>query len=131
MSDGTSTEGTLGFLGSIKALLATFVAMAHNRVELLSTELEEQLARLVAVLIWSITALLCAVVGLTFVAVLILLSVDDHARPLVAGVLAAVFLAIAVGPALLARKLLRSKSRPFNASLTELERDYDGLRSKR
>ncbi len=121
----------MGILDSLKALLATLVAMVHNRVELLSTELQEELARLVAVLIWSLAALLCAVVGLTFIAVLVLLSVDESHRPLAAGILAAVFLAAAGGSYLYVRGLVQSKPRMFDASLTELERDYESLEEKR
>jgi len=121
----------LGILDSLKALLATVVAMVHNRVELLSTELKEELARLVSILIWSLAALIGAIVGLTFVAVLILLSVDASQRPLAAGILAAVFLAAAWGSYLHVRGLLNAKSRMFDASLTELEKDYDGLKEKR
>lgn len=131
MTDGTSREGSPGILGSIKALLATFVAMAHNRVELFSVEMEEELARLVTVLVWSIGAMLFAVVGLTFLAVLILLVTGEPSRPFVAGILAALFLLVALGSALLARKVLHAKARPFDASLTELERDYEGLRRDR
>jgi len=127
MSDGSSRESTQGFLGSIKTLLATLVAVVHNRVELLSTEMEEELARLVGVLVWSVAALLCAVVGLTFVATLILLIVGEESRPIAAGVLAAIFLIAGFVATLLARKLVRSKPRPFDASLRELERDYDDL----
>ncbi len=121
----------MGILDSSKALLATLVAMVHNRVELLSTELQEELARLVAVLVWTLAALLCAVVGLTFVAVLVLLSVDESHRPLAAGILAAVFLAGAGGSYLHVRGLSRAKTRMFDASLTELERDREALEERR
>jgi uncharacterized membrane protein YqjE len=131
MNDGTRNEGSPGILGSVKALLATFVSMVHGRLELFSVEMEEELARVVAVLVWSIGAMLCAVVGLTFLAVLILLVTGDDSRPLVTAVLAAVFLLVALGSAVLARKVLHAKPRPFDASLTELERDYEGLRRER
>ena len=121
----------LGFLDSVKAVLATLAAMVHNRVELFSTEFQEEMARLVAVILWGMAALLCAVIGLTFVAVLILLVVDPVNRALTAGILAAVFLLIAFVSAVSVRHLVRDKPRPFDASLAELEKDYDGLKDER
>ncbi len=121
----------MGIFDSVKSLLASVVAMAHNRVELLSTELQEELARIVSVLLWSITALLCTIVGLTFVAVLILLSVGESHRALAAGIIAVVFLAVAAGATLYVRGLHKARPRPFDASLSELEKDYDGLREDR
>lgn len=120
-----------GFLDSVKAVLATLAAMVHNRVELLSTEFQEEMARLVAVILWGMAALLCAVIGLTFIAVLILLVVDPVNRALAAGILAAVFLLIALVSALSARRLVLGKPRPFDASLAELQKDYDDLRDER
>lgn len=131
MSEGSARQESLGILGSIKAFLGTFVALAHNRFELLSVEVEEELARLVRVLVWSIAAMLCAVVGLTFTAVLVLLSVGPQARPFTAGILAAVFVLAALGCSVWARSVLHAKRRPFDASLTELESDFEELRGDR
>lgn len=121
----------MGLLDSAKSLMATVVATVQNRVELFSTEFQEELARLVSVLLWSIAALLCAVVGLTFLAVTILLVVDARHRVLTAAIVGVVFVAGAVGSVLHVRGLLKARSRPFDASLSELEKDYRGLKEKR
>ena len=117
-----------GIFDSVKALLQSVIAMVHNRVELLSTELQEELSRIIAVLVWSIAALLCTIVGLTFAAVLVLLSVDEPYRALASGIIAAIFLIGAGAAVLYVRELRKSRGRPFAASLSELETDYDGLR---
>ena len=95
---------------------------------MLSTELQEELSRLVAVLIWSIAALLCTIVGLTFTAVLVLLLVAQPHRALASGIIAVIFLAGAGAAALYVRELRKSRTRLFAASMNELEQDFDGLR---
>lgn len=124
-------SGPSGFLGSVKSLLATLVATVHNRVELFSTEFQEEMARLLAVLVWSIAALLSGVVGLTFAAVLLLLAVDESRRPLAAGILAATFLSSAFAFAWYVRRLLKARPRPFHESLKELEKDHESLKDER
>lgn len=125
---GEPERGTPGgFLDSIRTLAATVVALAHDRLELAATEFQEEIARLAGILIWALAALLLAVVGVAFVAVMILLAVDPAHRALAAGLLALVFLAASGIAALIVRRILRAKPRAFDASLTELEKDRDGL----
>ncbi len=121
----------MGLFESAKALVANLVATAKERVELFSTEFQEEMARLVAVLIWSLAAVLFAVVGLTFVAVLILLTVDEAFRGLTAGILALTFILVGAASAAYARGLIRAKPRAFDASLSELERDREALKDDR
>jgi uncharacterized membrane protein YqjE len=126
-TDGPEREAPAGFLDSIKTLLATVVALAHDRLELAATEFQEEIARLAWILIWALAALLLAVVGVAFVALTILLAVDPANRPLTAALLALLFLVGAGVAAWFVRRILRGKPRAFDASLTELEKDRKGL----
>jgi uncharacterized membrane protein YqjE len=117
-----------GLFGSVKALLATVVAAVHDRVELFSTEFQEEMARLVVILVWSLAAVLCVFAGLSFVAVTVLLAVDDSLRTLTAGILALIFVAAGAGAAVHARRLLAANEPPFDASRAELRKDLDVLR---
>ena len=49
-----------GLFASLKALLATLIAIGHNRLELFSTELQEEIARAASILLWALAALLLA-----------------------------------------------------------------------
>ena len=118
---------SLGFLDSIKALVATAVAMVHDRFELAATEFQEEMARLAGILLWALAALLLAAIGLAFVALMILLWVAPENRALAAGVMAALFVAAAAGAWWNVRRILAAKPRAFDASLTELERDRKNL----
>jgi uncharacterized membrane protein YqjE len=65
-------EARMGVFASLRRALGTLVALAHTRLDLLSTELEEQGERIVSVLLWGVAAgfvassalLLCALLAL-------------------------------------------------------------------
>ena len=117
-----------GIVESVKRLLGSLVAIVHGRFELVALELQEETARLLGLLLWSAAALLCATIGLSFVAVAVLLAAPAERRLLVAALLALAFLGAAAVGVFQARRLQRLKPRPFDASLTELERDHRRLR---
>lgn len=120
-----------GIFGSVKSLLHRLLTLLHRRAELFTTELEEEIARFIGVLIWSFVGVQCAIIGLTFVAVTVLLMVPEHYRPWVAGALAVVFLGIAAFGARAIKKIVAAKVRPFEATLRELEKDREALRRER
>jgi len=119
-----------GIFASVKALLGRLLALLHGRAELFTTELEEEITRLVGVLIWSLVGILCAIIGLSFLAVTILLAVPGDARTWVAGGLTLLFFAIAALGGLSIKKIVRAKTRIFDASLKELEKDRERLRGE-
>src|SRR4051812_23326926 len=73
-----------GLFGSAKSLLQRLLTLLHRRAELFTTELEEEITRLIGVLIWSFVGVQCAIIGLTLVGVSVLLFVPERARPWVA-----------------------------------------------
>jgi uncharacterized membrane protein YqjE len=121
-----------GLIGSLKALLATLIAIAHTRLELLGAELQEERARLASLLVWGYVALFFASLAVWFLCLTILIAFwDTPYRLLVAGGLALLFFvlaAVAVGSVV---RLMHSERRLFDASLTELERDREDLGSRR
>lgn len=126
-----SADAPKGIFDSIRALVERVVTLLHGRAELFTTELEEEITRLVGVLLWALVAVFTAIIGTTFLAVMTLLFVPAAARGWVAAGLAAVFLAVALFGLVSIRKIMRAKPRPFDASLTELEKDRAGLRGER
>lgn len=120
-----------GLFGSLKGLAHRLVTLLHNRAELFTTELEEEITRLIGVLIWSFAGVQCAIIGLTFLAVTVLLFVPEGARPWVAASLAVLFLGIAAFGLVSIKKIIKAKVRPFDASLRELEKDREHLKDRR
>lgn len=124
-------EDHRGIFGSLRSLLHRVLTLVQRRAELFTTELEEEITRFIGVLLWSFVGVQCAIIGLTFVAVTVLLAVPERYRPWVAAGLAVVFFAIAAVGLKAIKKIVAAKVRPFDASLRELEKDREQLRSKR
>jgi uncharacterized membrane protein YqjE len=115
----------MGLIQSVQALIATALGLARTRLELLSVETQEVLARLVLLMIGAVAAILLAALSLGFGAVALVMAVPPEHRVAVSAGLA---LAFAAAAALIAWKVRReAKMRPFAASLTELERDERAL----
>jgi uncharacterized membrane protein YqjE len=129
-TDGNPAPATAGLFDSAKRMVSTLVAIVHTRFELLATELQEEVARVARILLWSIAALLLLAISFAFGGVTLLLATPPERRVLVAGSLAVLLIAAAVASALVARRVIRGKPRPFDASLRELERDRERLGGK-
>lgn len=131
MNEHPHDDPPRGIFDSLRALLDTIVAMLHSRAELVTTELEEELTRLVGVLLWALAAVFCAIVGATFFGYMAIFATPEKYRALAAAGLGLVFLAVAGIGYVSIRRILRAKPRPFDATLRELEKDRDQLRSRR
>lgn len=116
-----------GLFASLRTFSASLVALLHTRLELLGTELQEELARLVLALVYSIGALLFAALGLGFLGMAVVFGVEEGHRVVAAGVLAAIYVAIGALGAWAVRRLVFERLRIFNASLTELDSDFSAL----
>ena len=128
--DAPEKSVQVGLFDSVKALLATLLGIAHTRVELISTEVEEQFARLVSLLVWGLVALFFAFTGVILSAIAVVVMFWDSNRVLAAAGLAGLFVVLAV--VAVVGFIARAKARPrlFVASLEELARDRDQLNSK-
>jgi uncharacterized membrane protein YqjE len=118
----------VGLLGSAQALLASAAALARTRLALFGTELHEQLARLFGALLCAIGALILSVLGIAYLGLALVISLDEESRALASSIIGLVLLAVAGAAAWGMGRFLRSGARAFDASLTELERDYEALR---
>lgn len=116
-----------GLFDSLRALLATLVAMAHTRVELFGTELEEEVRRVVALVLGGVLVLALASVALVFGGLVIIAAYwDTHRVAATAGV-AIGFIVLAAVSYLAVRQRTRRRSRLLSSTLDELERDLELL----
>src|SRR4030042_2310784 len=81
-----------GLFDSVKVLTATLMAIAHTRLELLSTELEEERVRLSSMLVWTLVSLFCAGLGVVLATLFVVLVLWDTHRLLALGIPAILFL---------------------------------------
>lgn len=123
------SRGADGLLASLKTLTLTLVDIVQNRLELLSTDVAEERARLTAILISAMVALFCLGVGVVLLTIFIVVLFWESHRLLTLGLLTAVFLACGAGLWVTAMHKLRSKPRLFDASIGELAKDREQLSS--
>jgi uncharacterized membrane protein YqjE len=119
-----------GLFKSLTNLVATVVAIVQTRVELLTTELQEEVHRVADLLVWTLIALLAAGMGLFMGALAIIFVFWDTHRLLAAVLVTASFFTLSIVAALLLRGKLRSKPRMLDGTLAELAKDRDQLRSR-
>ena len=122
---GSSQRG--GLLDSLRTLAATLVAAGQTRLELLSTEIEEERIRLNSMLLWTLAALFCAALCIVLVTLWVVIVFWDDHRLLALGILAFLFLLGAVLAGRIALGKAKSKPRLFAASLSELSKDREQL----
>ncbi len=132
MDDGTnaSVPQSEGRGSRLQNLLATMLDLVHTRLDLIGTELREELLRLGVVLVGGCVVLLTVTVGLGLLAAALVLALwETHA---LLGLSMAGLLFMAIGMLALwgMTRVVRSKLRPFDASLNELRRDRDALRMR-
>ena len=120
-------ERRAGLFSSMKGMIATLVAIAKTRAELLVTELEEEKFRLMTLWSKAIGAAFLLAVGLIMAVICFALAFWEQ-RVLIFGICAALFIA---GALFLISSLKRQASQPskmFHSSLAELEADLVQLR---
>lgn len=122
--------GGKGLLKSLTALAATLVAIAYTRLDLLSSDLEEERAHLFSLLLLALAALFCLGVGVLLATLLLVVAFWDTHRLLVLGSLAGLFLASGMAAWGFALHKARTKPRLFAASMSELLKDRQQLVSR-
>jgi uncharacterized membrane protein YqjE len=118
----------MGLLDSAQTLLSGVLSLARIRLELFGTELQEELTRLFSALLCAVIVVLLGALAAVFAGLALIISLPGEYRATAAGIIALAFLAAAAAAAWGMRRLTGAKPRAFDASLTELERDYDALR---
>ena len=118
-----------GFLGSIKALLDSLLDLLQVRLELISTELEEELQRLKETSLLAIITLFFASLGIIFLTLFVVAVFWESHRLYALGGFALLYLVLGLISGLIMRKKGRSKSRLLAATLSELAKDREQLKS--
>lgn len=123
----TAHIASRGLFESLGGLASTVVAIIHTRLELLSTDLEEDQQHVFSLLVLALVALFLMGVGVVLATILLVVAFWDAHRLLVLGSLAGFFLLAGLMAAAAALHKARNKPRPFAASLSELYKDRQQL----
>lgn len=118
-----------GVVAALRSLVANAVGIVQTRLELLANEFEEERLRTLEILALAAIGLFCAAVGVLLITAWIVVALWDQWRLTTLAVLAVGYLVVA---GILLRKVkirTAERSRLFSASLAELARDRDLLKS--
>jgi uncharacterized membrane protein YqjE len=128
---GTAGAGPVsGLLKSIANLVATVLAIAQTRVELLTTELQEEIHRAAEIMVWTLVALLAAAMGLFLTALVVIFVFWDTHRVLASVIVASSFFAIALTALVVLRAKVRGRPRLLEGTLAELAKDREHLKKR-
>ena len=121
------TGDLTGLIASLRRLGSTLIAIAQTRLELLSTEVGAERARLGSILLHGYVTIACLSVGI-LLATLVFVLVWWERNPVVAVAIPAfIFCAAGIWSLLRLRALLRQKPKVFAASIDELAKDRAAL----
>ena len=120
-----------GLFKSLANLVATVIAIGQTRLELLTTELQEEMHRVAEIMVWTVIALLAAGMGLFLAALAIIFAFWDTHRLLASVLVTAAFFAIALIAAIVLRVKVRTRPRLLEGTLAELAKDRARLTGKR
>jgi uncharacterized membrane protein YqjE len=116
-----------GLFASARDLLATALAIVHTRLELVTTEIEEELHRVAEILLWMFIVVFFAGLTILMLAVVIVVVFWDDHRTLAASLTALGFLAITGVAALVVRAKARARPKLLEATIDEIRRDREAL----
>lgn len=119
----------MAIVDSLARLAATVLETLHTRLELISVEVEEEMARYSSYLLWIVVALFCAGIAILLSILLVVVLFWDSHREAVLLSLIGVFAGIALFLGWWLRESMRNKPRLLAYSLEELKRDTATLRS--
>ncbi len=125
----TRTPGPSSLLGSLREFVDALMGSVHDRIELLSVELQEEKHRLIQLLIWLGAIMFLSLLVVIFVSLVLVVIFWETARIAVVVSLAGAYLAAWIVVVLAFRRFLQRQPKPFSATLRELREDRACLRT--
>ncbi|NDP47924.1 MAG: phage holin family protein [Sulfuriferula multivorans] len=118
-----------GLFESLKTLSVSLLGIVHTRLDLLSNDVAEEREQLTSFLLLVLAAVGFLGLGIVLLVILIVVAFwETHRLEALAG-LTGLFLMAGIGLGWYAMHRIRTKPRLFEASLTELSKDRQQLRS--
>lgn len=118
-----------GLFKSLNNFASTLVNIAHTRLQLLTTELQEEVQRAAELVVWAFMSLFAALLAVFLAALTVIFYFWDTHRLLAALITTGVFVFLAVVAALVLTAKLRVKPPLLDDTLAELAKDRDHLRN--
>jgi len=133
MADEVSETGRVrepGFFDSLRAVITDLTALLHTRLELASTEFEEEMERFKRMLVLAAISLFCFSVGVILLTIFIVVIFWDTHRLLALGGLTAFYLIVGLIVGLIMRGKMAAPQKFLSATISEFAKDRERLRSR-
>src|SRR5688572_26808089 len=109
-----------GLLGSVRSLVDNLLGSVHDRIELISVELQEEKQRLIQIFVWISVAVFTGMMALAFASFTLVFLFWESARLVALSGLTLLYTGAAVAAVLMLRKQITGQPKPFAATLQEL-----------
>jgi uncharacterized membrane protein YqjE len=129
-SSAPKSAPATGLLQSLNNFVGTLVGIAHTRLQLLTTELQEEIREVGQILVYAFIALFAAMMALFLGALTVIFVFWDTHRILAALLMTGMFVLIAALSAAFLAKLMREKPPMMDATLAELAKDRDHIKAR-
>jgi uncharacterized membrane protein YqjE len=124
---GAQGHRTTGLFASARDLLATALAIVHTRLELVTTEIEEELHRVAEILLWMFVVVFFAGLTVLMLAFVIVVAFWEEHRLLAASLTTLGFLAVTGIGLLVVRSKVHARPKLLEATIEEIKRDREAL----
>ena len=124
-----NTPPPAGIFDAFRSFVATWVAVIKTRVDIVSTELEEQREWMQRLIILAVAATFCLSIGLVvFTLFVVMIFWDDPRwRLVILGAFSLLYLGVGIALVFMLRNRLKSRPRIFSTTAEELTKDYANL----
>lgn len=123
-------QSATGLFHSLSNFAGSLIAIAHTRLQLLTTELQEEVRQVGAILLWAFIAAFTALLALFLAALAVIFVFWDTHRIAAALAMIGLFIAIAIGAGVMLARKLRDKPPMLDDTLAELAKDRDNLKAR-
>lgn len=127
---GEERSTAAGLLDSVSRLSGTVLGIVHTRLELLRTELQEEVHHTAKLAIWAFIAAFAGLMTLFLGALTVIFVFWDTHRIAASVGMVLLFALIASGAAFAAQHKFKTKPPMLDATLAELAKDRDQLRAR-
>ncbi len=114
---------------TLSKVAGTLLAIAKNRAELASIELQEELGRIIGYIAFAVAAFFCIFVGIVMAGILVVVLCWDTCRVGALGGISAFFLVIGLILALKVRSSIKNRPRILAQTREEIANDIASLKS--
>ena len=126
----TESSTSAGFLDSVRTLAHNLLGTVHDRIELISVELQEEKNRLIKIFVWISAAIFTGMMTIAFASITVVYLFWESARLAVLGGIT-LFYALALATILIAfRRFIRNQPRAFEATIQEIKHDRACIRTR-